>query len=42
MYRTFPTREALVLGVYQDEVERRVGTVRDLLAQMPPLQALRR
>ncbi|MFC8519414.1 TetR/AcrR family transcriptional regulator [Streptomyces sp. NPDC057257] len=41
LYRNFPTREALVLAVYQDEVERIVGTVSDLLAQLPPLDALR-
>ncbi|MGW3991140.1 TetR/AcrR family transcriptional regulator [Streptomyces sp. NPDC004830] len=41
LYRNFPTREALVLAVYQDEVTRIVGAVPDLLAQMPPLDALR-
>lgn len=41
LYRNFPTREALVLAVYQDEVARITGTVPDLLAQMPPLEALR-
>ncbi|GGK28083.1 TetR family transcriptional regulator [Streptomyces camponoticapitis] len=41
LYRNFPTRESLVLAVYQDEVARIVGTVPDLLAQMPPLEALR-
>ncbi|MGW7546429.1 TetR/AcrR family transcriptional regulator [Streptomyces sp. NPDC054770] len=41
LYRNFPTREALVLAVYQDEVARIVGTVPDLLAQKPPLEALR-
>lgn len=42
LYRNFPTREALVLAVYQDEVERIVGTVPDLLAESEPLEALRR
>lgn len=41
LYRNFPTRETLVLAVYQDEVERITGTVPGLLAEMPPLEALR-
>ncbi|MEI8411038.1 MULTISPECIES: TetR/AcrR family transcriptional regulator [unclassified Kribbella] len=41
LYRNFPTREALVLAVYQDEVERIVGAVPGLLAEMTPLEALR-
>ncbi|MFI6441769.1 TetR/AcrR family transcriptional regulator [Streptomyces sp. NPDC050759] len=41
LYRNFPTREALVLAVYQDEVARITGTVPDLLERMPPLEALR-
>ena len=41
LYRNFPTREALVLAVYQEEVARITGTVSDLLARMPPLEALR-
>jgi len=41
LYRNFPTREALVLAVYQDEVDRIIGTVPDLLAAMPPREALR-
>lgn len=41
LYRNFPTREALVLAVNQDEVARITATVSDLLAQMPPLEALR-
>ncbi|WP_432877301.1 TetR/AcrR family transcriptional regulator [Kribbella sp. CA-245084] len=41
LYRNFPTREALVLAVYQDEVERIVGTVPGLLAETAPLEALR-
>ena len=41
LYRNFPTREALVLAIYQDEVERLVGSVRELLATLPPLEALR-
>jgi len=41
LYRNFPTREALVLAVYQDEVARIIATVPDLLERMPPLEALR-
>ncbi|MFC1414088.1 TetR/AcrR family transcriptional regulator [Streptacidiphilus sp. N1-12] len=41
LYRNFPTREALLLAVYQDEVARIIGTVPDLLGRMPPLEALR-
>ncbi len=41
LYRNFPTREALVLAVYQDEVDRIIGTVPDLLASLPPREALR-
>jgi AcrR family transcriptional regulator len=41
LYRNFPTREALVLAVYADEVARIVDTVPGLLATMPPLEALR-
>jgi AcrR family transcriptional regulator len=42
LYRNFPSREALVLAVYQEEVERIIGTVPALLAEAPPLEALRR
>lgn len=42
LYRNFPTREALALAVYQDEIERIVGAVPGLLARMTPLEALRR
>lgn len=41
LYRNFPTREALVLAVYQEEVQRIVGAVPDLLAAWPPTEALR-
>jgi AcrR family transcriptional regulator len=41
LYRNFPTREALVLAIYQDEVERIIGSVPELLAELPPLDALR-
>lgn len=42
LYRNFPTREALVLAVYQDEVDRLVDSVPGLLAELSPLDALRR
>src|ERR1700759_3545228 len=42
LYRNFPTREALVLAVYQLEVDRLVDSVPGLLAALPPLEALRR
>ncbi|GLX92888.1 TetR/AcrR family transcriptional regulator [Herbidospora sp. NBRC 101105] len=42
LYRNFPTREALLLAVYQDEVDRIVAAVPGLLAAHPPLEALRR
>lgn len=41
LYRNFPTREALALAVYQEEVERITGAVPDLLGQLPPIEALR-
>ncbi len=41
LYRNFPTREALVFAVYQDEVKRIIGTVPGLLAALPPLEVLR-
>jgi AcrR family transcriptional regulator len=41
LYRNFPTREALILAVYQDEVERIIDTVPGLLSEKPPLEALR-
>ncbi|WP_329129193.1 TetR/AcrR family transcriptional regulator [Streptomyces sp. NBC_01476] len=41
LYRNFPTRESLVLAVYQDEVARIVDSAPALLAEKPPLEALR-
>jgi len=41
LYRNFPTRESLVLAVYQEEVERIVGSVPTLLATHDPVEALR-
>lgn len=41
LYRHFPTREALVDAVYQDQVVRLTAGARDLLADHPPARALR-
>jgi AcrR family transcriptional regulator len=41
LYRNFPTREALVLAVYQLEIDQLIEAVPKLLATLPPLEALR-
>jgi len=41
LYRHFPTREALVLAVYRNEVQRLVDWASELLLQEPPLAVLR-
>jgi len=41
LYRNYPNRESLILAIYQDEVDRLVGTVPGLLASLPPREALR-
>jgi AcrR family transcriptional regulator len=41
LYRNFPTREDLVLAVYRHEVDRLVDSVPRLLADLPPVDALR-
>lgn len=41
LYRNFPTREALVLAIYQGEVARIVDRAPALLATTSPLEALR-
>ncbi|BBG05504.1 MULTISPECIES: TetR/AcrR family transcriptional regulator [Pseudonocardia] len=41
VYRHFPTREALVLAVYEREVRHLLEVVPDLLAAHPPEQAFR-
>jgi AcrR family transcriptional regulator len=41
LYRNYPTREALVLAVYQLEIDRLVGSAPALLETLPPLEALR-
>lgn len=42
LYRNYPSREALILDLYQDEIEQLVGAVPELLAAAPPVEALRR
>lgn len=42
LYRHFPTREALVLVVYRQEIEELAALAPALLADHPPLEALRR
>jgi AcrR family transcriptional regulator len=42
LYRNYPSREALILDIYQDEVERLTGSVAELLEKWAPLEALRR
>lgn len=42
LYRHFPTREALVDAVYQDQVARLTTGATKLLARHPPAEALRR
>jgi len=41
LYRHFPSREALVLGVYQTEIDALVALAPVLLTMHPPLQAFR-
>ena len=41
LYRHFPTREDLILAVYRQELQSMVGSVHDLVAEYPPLEALR-
>jgi len=40
LYRHFPTREALLLGVYRDGIEALVQLAADLPTKMGPLEAL--
>jgi AcrR family transcriptional regulator len=42
LYRHFPTREALVAAVYADQVARLTEGAHELLATLPPAEALRR
>jgi AcrR family transcriptional regulator len=41
LYRHYPTREALILAVYQHDVARLVDSVPDVQAAHPPLDAFR-
>jgi AcrR family transcriptional regulator len=41
LYRHFPTREELLVAVYQTEMERLVTAERNFAAAMPPIAALR-
>ncbi|WP_420032037.1 TetR/AcrR family transcriptional regulator [Streptomyces sp. cg28] len=41
LYRHFPTREALILEVHRQGIERLVAAVDETLAAQPPLEALR-
>ncbi|GAB2741129.1 TetR/AcrR family transcriptional regulator [Kitasatospora kifunensis] len=41
LYRNFPTREALIEAAYRNEVARLCDAVPDLLATLPPSEALR-
>jgi AcrR family transcriptional regulator len=42
LYRNYPSREALILDIYEEEVAKLVGAVPDLLAASVPVEALRR
>jgi AcrR family transcriptional regulator len=41
LYRHFPSREALLVGVYRKEIDSLVALAPTLLAKHPPLQAFR-
>ncbi len=41
LYRHFPNREALVLALYQHEIDNLVGLASSLLLRNPPLEAMR-
>jgi AcrR family transcriptional regulator len=41
LYRHFPTRDALLVAVYQSEVEKLAGAQRKFAETMPPIEALR-
>jgi AcrR family transcriptional regulator len=42
LYRNYPSREALILDIYQDEVDLLIGSVTELLAVLAPREALQR
>ncbi|MFF5076173.1 TetR/AcrR family transcriptional regulator [Actinoplanes sp. NPDC000266] len=41
LYRNYPSREALILEIYQEEVDRLIGSAPELLATLTPVEALR-
>ena len=41
LYRNYPSREDLILDIYQDEIDRLLGSVDTLLATIEPVEALR-
>ena len=41
LYRHFPTRDALIEGVYQNEVEKLAAAAGGFAEKMPPIEALR-
>lgn len=41
LYRHFPTREALILAVYQNDIDRLVASVPRLLAEHSPIEAFK-
>ncbi|MBM2620329.1 TetR/AcrR family transcriptional regulator [Actinoplanes sp. LDG1-06] len=42
LYRNYPNREALILDIYQDEIDKLGDAVTALLDAHPPVEALRR
>jgi len=42
LYRHFPTREALIMEVYQHDIQRLIDLAPELLREHPPEEALRR
>ncbi|NJP43306.1 TetR/AcrR family transcriptional regulator [Actinacidiphila epipremni] len=42
LYRHFPTREALIVELYHQEIAKVIDLAHTLAAQLPPLEALRR
>src|ERR1700741_4654997 len=41
LYRRFPTREQLLVGVYRSEMEKLAAAEQALAATMPPVEAVR-
>ena len=42
LYRHFPTREALILELYEHDIGELIALAPELVAELPPLEALRR